>query len=615
MFKDKNTVIGFALLAVLFFAYFTITSIQSKKTAAAREIEQKKKDSAAIANAPKVTEAQKQKNLQDSIDGEKNKTISAAGSFSGLLTGTEQMTTVENELMSIGFSNKGGRPAKIVLKKFKNFKNQLVQLLGDSTDKFGYQITSDNGAINTSQLYFTQVSNTKNTDGGSTIVFTAKDSSGRALTHTYTTKANSYMYDCNIQLQGADKLVTNNTVTLTNNLLVAQQDNDITFERQPTSSQIPYLKDGDYDAYEATRTRDFTIDVPVKWLGFKQRFFNSTMFSKVDMKNIKVAIIKKEDSVHQLYAAQTNLNIPIQGSTANIALQFYAGPNDYKILSDIGQQTKNIVQLHSQPFGFVKWINRGVIVPVFDWIRNHVTTSIGLAIALLTLFIRLLIIPLTYSSYKSGAKMKALRPDLDKLKEKHKDDQQAYAMDQMKLFKQAGVSPLGGCLPALLQIPIFFALYALFTSYIGVRGEGFLWATDLSKYDDVIKFGFNIPLLGDHLSIFAITACITSFFISIYSMSMTPDQNNPVLKYMPYFFPIIMLFIFNNLPSALTWYYTVSNVVTLAIQFVIQNYVINPDKIKAQLEENKKKVKPKSKFQERYEQMLEAQKKAKSGGK
>jgi YidC/Oxa1 family membrane protein insertase len=203
--------------------------------------------------------------------------------------------------------------------------------------------------------------------------------------------------------------------------------------------------------------------------------------------------------------------------------------------------------------------------------------------------------------------MKALKPDLDKLREKHGTDQQAFAMDQMKLFKQAGVSPVGGCIPALLQIPIFFALFALFTAHIGVRGESFLWAKDLSMYDNVLSFGVDIWPLGDHISLFAITACITSFLISWYSMSMTPDQGNPVLKYMPYIFPVIMLFIFNSLPSALTWYYTVSNVVTLLIQFVIQRYIIKPDKIRAEIEENKKKVKPKSKFQERYEQLLEQQ--------
>ena len=608
MFKDKNTIIGFILLGLLFFAYFGITTMQSNETKMAREIEQRKKDSIANANKPKLTTEQVLSQKKDSIDKEQSNTKVAAGTFSSSLLGTEQLTTVENQLLTINFSNKGARPAVITLKHFKNFKNKPVQLLGDSADKFGYQITSGSGVINTAQLYYTLVSNTKNVDSSTTIIYTTKDSTGKALTHTYTIKPNSYLFDCTIQLQGADKLVTNNTINLTNNVLVTQQDNDISFERQVPSAAIPYLNDGEYDYYEADRTRNFNIEKPVKWIGVKQRFFNSTLFSAIDMKNVTVDLVKKEDSTHQLYAARTNMNVPLNNGVA--ALQFYTGPNDYKILSGIGMQTKNIVQLHSNPFGFVKWINRGVVLPVFDFIRNHITSSIGIAILILTLVIRLITAPLMMPGYRNSAKMKILKPELDKLKEKYNGDQQGFAVEQMKFLRQAGVNQLQGCIPAILQIPIFFALYALFTSNIGVRDESFLWASDLSKYDDVIKFGFNLWPLGSHLSLFAVTACITSFFISLYSMGNTPDQGNPVLKYMPYFFPIIMLFIFNNLPSALTWYYTVSNIVTLVIQYVIQKFVLKPEKLKAQIEANKKKVKPVSKFQERYQQMLEQQKQA-----
>jgi YidC/Oxa1 family membrane protein insertase len=206
--------------------------------------------------------------------------------------------------------------------------------------------------------------------------------------------------------------------------------------------------------------------------------------------------------------------------------------------------------------------------------------------------------------------MKVLRPELDALKKKFGDDQQGFAMQQMKLFREAGVNPLGGCIPALLQIPIFFALYSFFNSEISLRGQSFLWAKDLSSYDVFAKLPFTIPFgFGDHISLFTLTAVITSFLISIYNMSMTPDQGNPVMKYMPYFFPFILLFIFNKLPSALTWYYTVSNLITLILQFVIQNYIINHDKILLKIEETRKKPKVKSKWQQRYDQVMESQKK------
>ena len=207
--------------------------------------------------------------------------------------------------------------------------------------------------------------------------------------------------------------------------------------------------------------------------------------------------------------------------------------------------------------------------------------------------------------------MKVLRPELDLLKKKHGDNQQAYAMDQMKLFREAGVNPLGGCIPSLLQVPIFFALYSFFNSNIALRGQGFLWAKDLSSYDVIAHLPFSIPLgYGDHVSLFTLTAIATSLLISIYNMVMTPTQVNPMMKYMPYIFPVILLFVFNRLPAALTWYYTVSNTITLLFQFIIQKYIINHNKILAKMEANRKKPKKQSKWQERIAQMQEAQKKA-----
>ncbi len=269
---------------------------------------------------------------------------------------------------------------------------------------------------------------------------------------------------------------------------------------------------------------------------------------------------------------------------------------------------EDMVNLGQGFYAFVKYINRLIVLPFFNFIERFFG-SYGIVIALLTIFIRLLTSPLVYTSYLSGAKMKALKPELDVLKEKFKDDQQAFSMEQMKLFRTAGVNPLGGCIPALLQIPIFFALYSFFNSNISLRGQKFLWANDLSAYDSIVSWNTNIPFIGNHLSLFTILAVVTSLLISLYSMSMTPDQNNPVLKYMPYIFPIMLLGIFNSLPSALTWYYTVSNVITLILQFVIQNYIIDHDKILSKIEENKKKPRTKSKWQERFDQLQQTQKK------
>ncbi len=313
-----------------------------------------------------------------------------------------------------------------------------------------------------------------------------------------------------------------------------------------------------------------------------------------------------DDSTTNVVQSVASMKLTVPANNAAIPLRIYYGPSDYHILKKYDLKFEQLVNLGQGVYSFVRPLNKFVILPIFDFFKGF-AGSMGLAIVLLTLVIRLLISPLNYSSYLSGAKMKALRPELNALKEKVGDDRQAMSMEQMKLYREAGVNPLGGCIPALLQIPIFFALFSFFNSAVDLRGEHFLWATDLSAPDMLIHWKTNIPLIGNHLSLFNVTASFTSFLISFYSMSMTPDQSNPVMKYMPYIFPFFLLIFFNNLPSGLTWYYTVSNVVTLLIQIVIQTYIIDHDKIMVKIEENRKKPKTQSKWQERMQQMQQMQ--------
>lgn len=269
---------------------------------------------------------------------------------------------------------------------------------------------------------------------------------------------------------------------------------------------------------------------------------------------------------------------------------------------------EEMVPYGSGVFAFVKYINRHFLLPVFDFLQKYVA-SMGIVVLLLTLLIRLITSPILYKSYLSGAKMKVLKPEVDALKAKYKDDQQAFGMEQMKLWRSAGVNPLGGCLPALLQIPIFMSLYYFFQSNIDLRGKNFLWANDLAAYDSIAKLPFDVPFYGDHVSLFTLTAVITSLIISIYSMSTMQDNSNPLMKYMPYIFPVLLLGVFNKLPAALTWYYTVSNTITLILQVIIQKYIINHDKILEQIKENMKKPVKQSKLQERIAAMQESQKK------
>ena len=418
------------------------------------------------------------------------------------------------------------------------------------------------------------------------------------------------MIDFNIKAAKANTFFTNETMNLQWQYKAIKQEKDMSYER--TNSQMGYVMDGDFDYFTISRRSEVKFDKPVEWMAMRQRFFNGILVAKDKFSGGKMEWTSPNDSVTVVQTTAT-LQHPVKGTDVTIPLSLYYGPSDFRILKKYDSQMGKLVNLGQGIYAFVRPINKFIVLPVFDFF-SRLVGSYGIAILLLTFVIRLLISPLTYTSYLSGAKMKVLRPEIEKLKAKFGNDQQAMSMEQMKLFREAGVNPLGGCIPALLQIPIFFALYSFFNSNVMLRGENFLWAKDLSAYDSILDFG-NIPILssiyGNHVSLFTITACLTSFLISLYSMSMTPDQSNPVLKYMPYIFPVFLLFIFNRLPAALTWYYTVSNLITLGLQFVIQRYIIDHDKILAKMEENRKKPKSKSKWQERFEQMQEQQKKLK----
>jgi len=386
-----------------------------------------------------------------------------------------------------------------------------------------------------------------------------------------------------------------------------QIEKDIEYERQ--QSHICYLENGSYDFEYVGSGDDKNFKDPVDWLAVKQQFFISAISAKNKFQSAVVKWVVPADSLQVIAQTTANCNLVLPaGSLATVPLQLYYGPSDYNILIKSGNKMENIVPYGSGVFAFVKYINRHFLLPVFDFLRKNIA-SMGMVILLLTLLIRLITSPILYKSYLSGAKMKALKPEIDRLKEKHGDDKQAFSMDQMKLWKSAGVSPLGGCLPALLQIPIFMSLYYFFQSNISLRGESFLWAKDLAAYDSIATLPFSIPFYGDHVSLFTITATLTSLVISVYSMSTMQDNSNPVMKYMPYIFPVLLLGVFNNLPAALTWYYTVSNTITLILQIIIQKYIINHEKILAQIEINRKKPVKQSKFQERMMAMQESNKK------
>ncbi len=603
MGMDRNTVIGFVLIGLLLMGMFYFNN----KGNAAFQAEQKRMEDSIQRAKPKVDIV---KLKADSLRFDSARREKSVGGLLQAASATEELTTIENEVIKITFTNRGGQPKTVELKNYKTLDGKPVIIQKGDFNKISYDINSgDNQTAHTADLAFVTSTKTDNADKSQTISFSIKDSVGKQIIHQYTMHPNDYILDFAIKMEGADKLVSQNTINLQWQTQTNQVEKDHEYEKQQT--HICYLADGNFDfTMLGNSGDDKKFEKPVDWLSVKQQFFISALVNKSKFQNAEIKwTVPSDTSLHIIAQTIANCRISLpSGSSASVPLQLYYGPSDYHVLKAYNNKMENIVPYGSGVFAFVKYINRHVLLPVFDLLRKNVA-SMGIVILLLTLFIRLLTSPILYKSYVSGAKMKALKPEIDKLKEKHGEDKQAFSMDQMKLWKTAGVSPLGGCLPAVLQIPIFMSLYYFFQSNISLRGQNFLWAKDLAAYDSIYNLPFNIPFYGDHVSLFTLTAVVTSLLISIYSMSNMQDNSNPVMKYMPYIFPVLLLGVFNKLPSALTWYYTISNTITLILQIVIQKYIIDHDKILAQIEENRKKPVKQSKLQERIQAMQDSNKK------
>lgn len=604
---DRNTVIGFILIGVLLVAMLAINSKSHQDYLK----EQKRIEDSIAATRPKVDPAAAR---LDSLraDSIRRTGMQNVSGFKLADSVKETSVVLENELVKISFTNKGAQPASVELKKYHRYDGAPLVLQSGPQNRLSYPVNAgDKQVLESADLLFAPGVVSTNADKSQSVSFTLKDSSGRQIVHQYTLHPDDYMIDLNLSFTGVERLFSQSSLNLQWRTVTPQLEKVIAYEKQ--QAQLGYLKGSEYDFTSMGRADDKKFDKSLEWLSIKQQFFIKALLAKNKFSGADVSWTVPDDSARIINQATANCYVPLSAGTGNasIPLQLYYGPSDYNVLKKYGNQMQNIVPYGNGIFAFVKYINRHFLLPIWDFLRQYVS-SYGLVILLLTLLIRLITSPILYKSYLSGAKMKALKPEIDELKAKYGDDRQAFSMEQMKLWKSAGVSPLGGCLPALLQIPIFMSLYYFFQSNISLRGQSFLWAKDLASYDSILNFG-NIPVIstlyGDHVSLFTLTAVLTSLLISLYSMNSMQDNSNPMMKYMPYIFPVLLLGVFNRLPAALTWYYTVSNTITLLLQVVIQKYVINHDKIRAQIDENKKKPVKQSKLQERIQAMQESQKK------
>ncbi|MCX8470816.1 MAG: membrane protein insertase YidC [Chitinophagaceae bacterium] len=577
---DKQGRIGMILLMALLAGYLLYNQQQQSKF-----FKQKQEDSIAQA---KLHPVKADTTLMAKADS--NQAVAAVKADSNAVTVVQNV--LENALVKITFTNKGAQPVNVELKHFKTaISKQAVQVFKANQNAFDVAYkTSAGNMLHTKDVSFVPAAN------GKSITYTA--AGGPSI--TYTLPDSSYMVDMHIAGNGT--VDASNAMNLNWTSTAPNNEYDHVTEMQYTTIAYNESKEGtDHNSISDDKTVEFKEGL--KYLTFKQHYFNTSLIATdKDFTSARVNYKATNDTSNQTLAAiNANINLAA-GQDAN--LQMYCGPNDYELLKSYNKKLEEMIPLeYSKWLSFIRYLNKWVILPLFDMLAS-VFQNYGLIIMMLTIIIRLLMSPITYKSYLSSAKMKVLKPELDELKAKYADDQQAFGVKQMELFRSAGVSPLGGCLPALAQLPIFFALLSFLPNAIQLRQQPFLWAKDLSTFDSILTLPFSIPAYGNHVSLWTLLFVATSLVMALYNMNSTPtDNSNPALKYMPFIMPVIFLGVFNKMPAALTFYYVVSNIFTLILQFVIQNYVINHDKIRTQIDENKTKGPKTSKFMEKMVEM------------
>ncbi len=609
---DRNQVIGFALLLLLAVGYLFYNQHEQSLY-----FEHKRADSVAYAIAHPRPIVDSSKAIADTSKAgnapvKDSATEAMIKSQPASYHGQAEMVTLENKKLSLQFTSKGAYPVAANLKDYKTYEKKPLFLFNGRGNQFSAILPFDNGK-STADLYFVPViQNLPN--GDKTVDFAADLGAGKKVDIIYTLPADDYMMSCNIVLTG----LTAANLPLYWQTAGLHTEKDITTERQGArggSTQIYWHNkngDGDYFTIKDEETLKHN-DGLSQWLGFRKQYFSTVLicdegFTKMDTK----FMIKPDDSsIVAVNQAQLQLPLRNGGTTNTASLRWFIGPNDYHTLQSYKISMEDMVPLGYGIMAFVKYINKFALIPIFYFLAS-IVKNYAVVIMLMTIFIRLILSFFTYKSYLSSAKMRVMKPELDALRAKIGDDQQKFSMEQMKLYRSAGVNPLGGCLPMLFQLPILLSMYYMFPSFIEFRQQHFLWCDDLSTYDSILSWTTNIPFLssvyGNHVSLFTLLMTASSMFLAIYNRNMTPqDPNNPMLKYMPFIFPVILMGVFNKMAAALTFYYTFSNLLSIAQQFIIQKYFINEKAIHAQLQENKNKPPTQSKWAQRLEEMQKMQ--------
>lgn len=607
---DKNTITGFILLALLTIGYVFYSSKEQAK------IDQQK---AIIEAVSQSKQAESDSLNVDSIAVQNKVLQETLGDYSNLAEGQSETIQIENEDVVYTFNTKGGVLESVELKNFKTHDKKPLILFDGKDNQIDFSfIGSTNKVIHTKDLYFTtNASSTKVEGENSQIVeFVLNFGEKGKYVHQYTIHGKGYLVDFSVHTSQASEYISPLTSSLDIEWVQSLPSLESSIKEERLYSNVYYRNtEKNVDELSSRKDDDQVINEGLHWVSFKQKFFNNSFIStNVPFETGARLKVKPEVTAPGVVKeAAASLKLPIEkGKDFQHTLQWYFGPNKYSDLRKLKIGLDEIIPLGWAIFG---WVNKFIIIPIFNVLGQFIS-NYGVIIFLLTLLLKLVLSPLNRKQLVSAAKMQILKPEIDELKKKYKDDKQMVGAKQMELFRSSGVSPMGGCLPMLLQMPILFAMYRFFPNSIELRQESFLWADDLSHYDSVFNLPFTIPLYGDHVSLFTLLMAVTSFvytkiMMSQQQMSVGGDSEDMMamqMKIMQYITPFMFLVMFNSTSAALSYYYFLFNLLSIAQTLIIKKFFINEDALKAEIEFNKKQPKKKSAWQERIDQMMEQQK-------
>ncbi|MEX1241036.1 MAG: membrane protein insertase YidC [Cyclobacteriaceae bacterium] len=587
---DRNSAIGLTLIAALLLAYFYWFSPKPQPQATAPVTTESPSQSV-------PDSAAQQDVVADSL------LASSYGDFSSFARGAEKTTAVETEDLSIIFTSKGGVIKELELKKYKTYSQKPLKLVTPDRTDFELLTNYEGREVDLYSLYY---NSTKSQQGDTTVVsFSLQLSDGSSLKHIYSVPNKGYQIKYHIEQKGMGEKLSGNHLTFEWTDDIGPMEKDIRDTRNNSTVTYYEVNDGFDRLSEASSGTELeTFSGPLKWVAIKKKFFLASIIAEDPFSGGEVSTLTNDADTAVVEHARMTLFIPRTSIIAGADFRFYIGPNDYQEIDVVAPDFERNVYLGWPP---IFWINKFLIFPVFHFLTGFIS-NYGLIIIILVILLKLVLAPLSYRSFLSMAKMKVLKPELDEIKEKHGDDSQKVQQEQLKLYQQVGVNPISGCIPVLLSMPLIFAMFYLFPASIELRQQPFLWAEDLSTYDSPIRLPFEIPFgVGSHISLFTLLMTISTLIYQWQNNQLSNIQGP--MKSMGYIMPIIFLFFLNSFSSGLTFYYFVSNLVTFAQQAIIRRFV-DEKKIKAILEENRKKIAAgagkKSKFMSKLEEAMKA---------